>query len=294
MIFRQFSPVSPFRAVLLWTAGAGFVVLAGLLVREHVDALRAVQGEGLPLAAEVQSLERRLAILTEQTSALRITGDLTGGTAEEQVKLFVLPQGGASERTITLFNAVFDAWKAEGRVKNIAPIVVGKPETVHMSGVSSSLVRRSLQLRLSLHEEDLRDCVTLLRLAGLVTVEDALTPQERVTLLALSEAGNPAQITSLAQFLQTDLLQYLHDPLVADERLLNAFPTDTLTNCLRSFEKTSLIRDGAALARGPVGTVLLQQKLWPLPFLQVSSLEVQEEGDGWLGIDMKLWGYGRE
>jgi hypothetical protein len=269
------------------------LVLAGLLVQEHVETLRTVQQQGLPLAAEVATLERRLAILTKQTQALRLTGDIAGGTMEEDLRLFVLPDGGDGARAIALLNAVLDAWRADGRVKDVTPIVLGEPEPAAVEGVSDPLVRRTLRFTMQLRDEDLGDFTTLLRLAGLLTVEDALTSENRAELLALSEAGNPEQITSLSRFLSTNLLAYLRDPLVAEERLLAAFPTDALTAFLRTFERTSLIRDGMALARGPVGTVLLKEKLWPLPFLSVSSLEVEEKGGGWVRVEVQALAYGR-
>ncbi|MEK7218815.1 MAG: hypothetical protein AAB728_05115, partial [Patescibacteria group bacterium] len=231
-------------------------------------------------------------ILTQQTQALDLTGDIVGGAEEEDLRLFVLPAGGESARTIAVFTAVVDAWRAGGTVKDVAPITVGAPERATVAG-ADPLVRRTVRMALRMRNENLADFSALLCLAGLLTVEDAITPDGRKELLAISETGNPEQITSLKRFLSTGLLPYLRDPLAAEERLLAAFPTDALTAFLRMFERTPLIRDGMAFARGPVGTVLLTEKLWPLPFLTVSSLDVEEEEEGWVRVEVELMLYGQ-
>ena len=121
-----------------------------------------------------------------------------------------------------------------------------------------------------------------------------VSADDRDILLHASEEGDPEQVGALKEFLSTDLFSYLRQPGTAEEKLRQSFPSDTIVLFLRRFEQSDLVWEGSALARGSVGHYLQDQKMWPLPYLSITSLKQEDGADGWAKLTVTLEAYGRE
>lgn len=267
------------------------LTLAGLLLREHVRALRVAREETVPLAVESGDAERRVKMLQSQLEAIKLQAQVSGGSVAEELRLFVLPQGAEIERALLFLDGTFDVLRGQGRLLDVSPIVAGDAQD---SPVDGSLKERTLAFSMTLREEALPDLLRLLNLSGLLTVEDALRPEDRASLLALAEAEDPSRITAVKQYFSTDLFAYMRAPEETDDRLFASYSSAAFASALRRITLGAAFREESQLLHGPFGDMLDERKLWPLPFLFVAQMQVQEGKDGWREVQLALKAVGKK
>jgi hypothetical protein len=255
-----------------------FAGSAGLLYA-HVLKIRTMRDVGFPIAAEVQPLLRRKAMLSEQGEIAKLQASARGSSYREIYDLYVLPEKADAVRTLATIETLLthlrglgivrsidgiDSWDADGSSADISLSVTAAP------GGSAAIL-------------DLFD------LSGVLTVNDAFTDAERERLLALTERENPAVIAAIEQFLGGDLLQYATVPQLAESQLFKAVGTERFetdfraladSSRLRSFATTALLLDGA------------DDSLWPLPLFTVESAH-WEAVDGGERLTLRLRAHGK-
>ena len=270
------------------------LIAAALLVRAHAVAIGTMRTETLPLAADISPLQDRLAILEKQVEVSKLAAAVRPNSAEERLHVFVFPTDASLDRPVAVLNTAIDALRGEGNLRGTPSIIPGEAEPAASSGAGMRLVRRPLTLIATVNEQGMHSLLRLVDLSGLLTIQDALTPEQSQRLFALTEGENPAGIAALGQFLSTDLLSFLREPQVAEEHLLSSFSSDAFAASIRSIMQGSFFQDATALAKGAVGQALQREQLWPLPFLELSKTELKDAGNGWQTVCLSLWVYGRE
>ncbi|MDD4319217.1 MAG: hypothetical protein PHW10_02755 [Candidatus Peribacteraceae bacterium] len=271
---------------LLLLASAVLTVLSILLLREHAVAIRAMNNDVLPLAARATALEGRLEVLRRQVEASTLAAAMQTGSQEERLRMYVFPAG-TTERTVAFLNGVVDRLRERGDVREASAIRVGEPGPYALPGAREEMTVRPLSLTLVLREDGVRDVLRLLELTGLLTVYDALSPEQVRSFLALTEAENPTGVVALGQFLSADLLAYLREPRGFDDRFLASFSSEEFPAALRGISSSPAFRAWAEIARGQLGTFVQDGKLWPLPFLALDTAALTREGE-WQRLELTL------
>lgn len=263
-------------------AVALLVVSAGYLA-DHAKAVHDASEVSLPLVAELPVMERRLATLTEQVEMAELQAALRQGSQAEQVNVHILPEDPDFDRLIALFDVFRDVEEAEGVVAHMSAIDIGDPVT------QDNVRVRPLHLSFSAHDDGLKNFLSFVRLAGLLTVGDALSADERMLLIQRTEEENPTGIVALEQFFSTNLFDYAQDYRSYEEQVLRSFSSPTFHSAFRSITQSSLLKEARLLFDTNVGLVLHQHDLWPFPFFVIDTIHVERGASPkWQQVSVQL------
>lgn len=262
------------RACLRWFLALGLLASTALGMRLHADRLIALREQGLPQAAELPPLERRLAMLTAEVQLSEVQKELRSGSQEERLRVFVFPEALERERIVGYIDAVREILASRGLSRGTSRVTVGMP-----SPSTGEMTAVPVQTTFTVRTEGVEALVQAVRLSGLLTVSDALPPAGLQELLRTLEATHPADIVALEQFLATDLRAYAEQPHVYEDRLLNVVAAESFRDVFRTIVKASLLPEAQALLHGEPGRTLAEKGLWPSPFLLLTSVAMHPVGD---------------
>lgn len=276
-------------ALSAFVSGSALLGLSVVLLQSHVAALRTMQEQALPLAVHASELEKRVDLLHRQVEASALAADARVGSQEERLHMYVLPAPSSSDRTITLLNGLFDILRQHDDARDVSAIQVGDAVPLTLSGTEvHNFTSRTISFSLTMRESGARDLAHFLAFTGLLNVQDLLTSKQLQDLFALTENESPTGIVSLGQFLSVDLLTYLREPRGFDERFLASFSSNAFSELLHQIQASQTFRNASEMAKGPVGDFLAQQKLWPMPFLAVHAVTMEQGNDGWVRLEFVL------
>jgi hypothetical protein len=243
----------------------------------------------LPLVSTLPDLERRKTLLKQQVEVAELQASLRTGSFEEQVHVFVLPEEFDMERIVAIFDVLRQILEERGDIQNVSGITFG--DEVEIDGEISAL---PITLSITAHEEGLQTVHSLLKLAGTVTIADAVSTADLILLFQRTEAENPAAIVALEQFLSSDLLAYARDPRLSEDRIKKSFSSPGLQAILDELLTMSLLTDAKRILGGRVGEVLEQQELWPMPMITIEEESFRPgRSEGWGEVEITLRTYKR-
>ena len=265
------------------------VALSLSMVREVAESKQ----EAIPLAAALLSLERRSALLKAQVEASELHAALQDGSLPELLHVYVLPTADAgTKRLLALFDTVRDVLARAHLLAHLSPVEVS--DTLPSAAQEySSLLRRTVNVSATVRRGGVETLLALFDTAGLLTVADALEPQDRTLILERTLGENPAVLPALQQFLATDLHVYTKEPKAFEERLTRNFSDEGSTALIHRLLDSTRMREVQTLLGGDLGSILRDQKLWPLPFIGIDEVHLKELPDGLFSLELKLSAYVR-
>ncbi len=277
----------------------GFLVALALfagskeLISWHLSALADVRDQVLPLAAELPPLEDRLKLLKQQVELSELQATLRSGTAEEKLRAYVLPEGADLSRLVAFFDVLGSTLTERGVLRELSSITAEDPRPYDVpvrsdDGKQDPLQAQRLRFTAQVDSRGYEQLVALLDSSGLITVGDALGEDDLQKLFAITESENYAGIVPVEQFLSADLLEYLRDPTITDQRLTQAFPSEKFIQQFHELLDSSRLASVRTVLGGGLGDALSAQKLWPMPFLIPETLDVRERGDGWMDVEVTV------
>lgn len=278
-----------FRSFIGSPLALGFVSALSLflsvpLLAAHIQEVRTVRETSLPILAALPSLERRLALLKEQVEVTELDASLKTGSQLERVRVSVLPQEADVPRALATFEILRSTLENQGVVGSVSPIEVGKDQPR-----GDGLAAVPLTFQLSARDDGIRRVLAFVRLAGLVTVGDALTAFEKNALIHATEEENPSGIVMLEQFFSTDLFQYAQEPRSYEEQLKRSLQSEKFLTALAQATETSLLNDAKEFFQGPMGPAMQRAKLWPMEFLAVDRVELKPgSASDWYRLTLTL------
>ncbi|MDD5739571.1 MAG: hypothetical protein PHO20_02285 [Candidatus Peribacteraceae bacterium] len=278
-----------FRSIFGSPLALGFVGVLSLslavpLLTAHIQEVKAVRETALPLLAALPSLERRLALLKEQVEVTELQAALKTGSQLERVRVSVLPQEADVPRALATLELLRSTLESQGVVGSLSPIEVGREQAR-----SDGLAAVPLNFQLSARTDGVRRVLAFVRLAGLVTVGDALTTAEKNALIRATEEENPAGIIMLEQFFSTDLFRYAEEPRPVEEQLKRSLQSEGFLTVLEQATETSLLKDAKELFQGPVGPAASRARLWPMEFLAIDRVELKPgSSPDWYRLTLSL------
>lgn len=268
---------------------AAFSLLAGsgLLLWMHAASVREMREVGLPAAMALPQIEKRMDILTEQNEIAELQAALRGGSEEERLRVYVLPEEEEIDRLLATFDVLFSYLEQKRLLNSVGGVQVGEriPADEGLSALPVSF-------EAVVSPEGLSDLLLFAELSGLLTVSDALTSADIDALLALTEVENPASVAALENFLATDLLRYSEEPKPFEEQLRKSFSIAAEEH-LRALLDAPHLRRARALF-GQMAPVLRQQNLWPLRLLTIEKVTTETEKNGLVRVALTLHAYVRE
>ncbi len=265
---------------VLLCAALGCTVAAAASAREQVRQLQMFQSSVLPATAEIAGLQRRIAVLSDQEEASEAQRMVSGGISEEHLRAFMVPLSLSRERIVGFAEAVADALKKEGVLKDAAAVTIGDADDTRVASGATLLFT---PVSLTLHVRDdaaVAPALAAFDTAGALTVIDALSPQDIALLLSLSEQENPASIVSLEQFFDTDLLTYAQQSRAIEDQLLKSFTSPAFATALQAALQAERVQSLRRLLGGPLGERLSHDQLWPPPLLLLQGLSQKRQADG--------------
>ena len=260
-----------------------FLGLSVQLLALYVDDVRAMRDVGLPAALSLPDIQRRMGILKEQSDVAQLQASVVGGSSEEMLDMYVLPDESELDRLLATVDLLTTELQKQGQLSGLTPVNIGESADVSVNSAHNSsahFTKIPVNFEADVNEEGLKTLLLFQDLAGLLTISDALTKEEQSTLLNLTEQENPAAVTALETFLSTDLLSYVNNPKLAEEQLLKSFNSDTFEQSLHAIMKESPLHDVQALLLSSFGKALQTQKLWPLRFIIPTKTSLADKGDG--------------
>ncbi len=252
-------------ATALFLLGMAFFAGSAGLLTAHALTIRTMRDVGFPIAAEVQPLVQRKALLAEQTEIATLQASVRGDAYREIYDVYVLPEKADVTRTVAVLEALLTQLQQQGIVRSIGAIDTWKND-------GSSV---DVSLTVTAAPGGSATILSLLDVSGVLTVSDAFTEVERAALLELSEQENPAIIAAVERFLSGDLLQYAKVSELTESQLFQSVGTERFerdfralvdTSRLRSFAQTALLLDGGNSSAPQEGS-----SLWPLPLFTIEQ-----------------------
>ncbi len=263
------------RAYLRWFLALALLASTAVGMRMHANSMTELREQGLPLAAELPQLERRLNLLTAEVQLSEVQKELRNGSQEERLNVFVFPDTLQRERVIGYMDAVRNVLESRKLARGANRVTIGALEAG-----DSDIQRAPVQATFTVSTQGVSSLITMLRLSGLLTVSDALPSSALQDLLRPLEATHPADIVALEQFLATDLRAYAEQPRVYEDRLLNVVGAEGFRDVFHTVYKSSLLPEAQQFLQGDTGKELAQKGLWPSPFLLLKNFSMNPVGDG--------------
>jgi len=280
----------PIRTALFSAAGIAMLSAAGFLLAEHAAAVLEVREVSLPLVAEIPQFERRIAVLTDQVEMAELHAATSFGSQEESVNVYVLPEDIDFDRLLAVFDILGEELRDEKLLTEISEITMSDLIPAQEEGLSV----RSVSMKFAAHEDGVQMFLSLVKLAGLLTIGDTLSAEERLLLLQKTEEENPAGVVAIEQFFSTDLLRYAREPKTYETQLLRSFSSPSFTKTIEDTLQSPLLRDARRILGGAVGTRLQQYNLWPLPLMVLSDVRIHAGGaPGWFVLLVTVNVYSR-
>ena len=273
------------------TGGSVFLATAMFFLTLHAQAFRGMQ-EALPAAARIPALQARLSILGEQLEVAKVHAQLRSGSADEKIQHFVLPRELDIDRVMATVELIGTTTQKQKTLMHLSPVDIEEPEAFPM-GEGKTLIIHPLRFSAKVREEGLKEVLSAFDLAGALTIGDLLTSEYREALFQRTEEENPSAILSLEQFLSTELLSYARDPRPYEERLKKSYSSEAFLSTFQNIMRAPLISGAVRLLQSDFGAALERDHLWPLPFMTVNSVDVQEEPDGWYRAEFQILAYSR-
>lgn len=281
----MYFPRSPQAHLLL---GSGLLVFALALGVHHAVLLLDLQERGLPLAAEVPLLEERLESLQAQLAYSEEQQTQNDGSLEERLKAFVLPEGIDQDRIVHLFEVLTESLRKSSQLRSFSGLEIGTGADHALS--EGTAIRAPVSFHATVTEEGAVSLLSLLELAGSLTVGDVLTPDELSVLTERLDREESTALVGLEQFLQGDLLSDARDPNASEDKVLRSTPSEQFMTLFRGTLHSSALARSRATLRD-MGTTLRSEKLWPLPFLTIDSVELKDVGGDWFDFSATISAY---
>lgn len=261
------------------------ILLSVLLLMGHILEARRARDIGLPLAAVIPDLEKRLHVLEEQVELARVHAAIDRGAPEEFVHVYVLPKDASMDRVVASLEALRDVLFKDGQLTKMTAIDIG--EKVTEGGATTWPVRFTV----SVNEEGLRTMSLYLRIAGFFTVADVLTEQDIEQLFLYAESENPVGIIALEQFLSTDLLTYTGEYQSLMDMVRKSFVSPAFDRLFTGLQENSLLREVRLLLGGPLGERLRRDNLWPLRFMTLDTVTttLKEKGEREVQFEVSVY-----
>lgn len=268
-------------------AAFSLFLYAGTSVFLQARIIRAVGREVVPILQRLPDAERRRQALRAQLEAADIEQSVRGGSHDELVRSFVLPEKAEWDRTLATVELTADWMRYRGMLVSLAPVEMGPA-----ADAGEGMTVQPLGLEAELTPDGARTWFSLLSLMGAVSIGDVLSPQRRSTLLEETERGSRAALTSVETFLAADLLRYAREPKPVEEQLRRSFGEEFMPAIDAVLEDPvlALSRD---LLGGELGRELERQGLWPARFLSADAADVRTLPNGNVRIRLRLLAWGR-
>ncbi|PIQ75748.1 hypothetical protein COU78_00050 [Candidatus Peregrinibacteria bacterium CG10_big_fil_rev_8_21_14_0_10_49_24] len=278
------------RAALFLTTGVVMLTASGSLLSTQASAVLSVREVSLPLVTQIPSLERRLSTLTDQVELSQLNAAMKTGSLEERVNVFVLPEDIDYDRLLLVFDILSQELSSQGIFTEISDVTVSDP----IPSAESGLFQRSVSMKFAAHEQGVQQFLSLIRMAGILTIGDTLSTEERRLLLVKTEEENPAGIVAIEQFLSLDLLRYAREPKTHEAQLMRSFSSPSFIKTLEDMLQSPLIRDVRRILGGNIGESLERYSLWPLPFMTLQDVRIQSgKAPGWYALGVQLQVFSR-
>ena len=251
----------------------GFVLLAcsTVLLTKHVRVIQGVQQVSVPLVARLGELEHREEALRSQLEISQLHSAVQVGSLGEKLDVYILPKESQLDRLVALFDILYEVLQRQGIASEMSEIEIGDPFSFEENGVRAL----PITVRFTAHKDGIDQILILTRVAGLLTVGDALTEDEVALLFRSTEEENPAGIVALEQFLSLDLLRYVRDIRAHEDQLLRSFVSPAFESALQNVTQASLLRDARRILEGDFGRALDEKRIWPLQFLVVQEARLE-------------------
>jgi hypothetical protein len=270
-------------------ASIALLGLAGHLAITHVQVISDVRATVVPVVSGLPALERRYALLSEQVELSELQAALRVGSHEERVRVYVLPEQFDIDRLVALFDVFSLAIPRSEDIASMSAVEFGTPQSAG-DGLESMPIR----VTFTANERGAEELMRFFRFAGVLTVADTLSQSEMSALLVGIEETTPAGIVPMEQFLSTDLLAYAQDSKPIEERLRRSFMEGDGSSIIQQLLASPVLRDARAFLGGPAGSLIAQQKLWPMPMITVEELRaVPGRAPGWHTLSFVLHTYRR-
>jgi hypothetical protein len=275
----------PLHTVALYAAAVAMLTASGGLLTAHALIIREVRDVSVPLLSDLPTLERRLSVLKEQVERSELEEELSVGSLGEKLSVYVLPESTDVDRVVSIFDQLEQTLDRGGLLSGARDITIDDAEDYTVEGIRA----RRLHTSFAAHDTGIAQVMTLVRLAGLLTVGDALMDEELQLLFQASEEENPAGIVALEQFLSLDLLSYTRDARAHEDNLRRSYSSPAFEQVLQGVLQSSLLRDARELFQGDFGRSLSERRLWPVQFMVLDSIKLQPGSvEGWHNVELTV------
>lgn len=267
----------------------GLLGLSAFLLITHANTILRVRDVSVPLVAKLPGLERQLNVLKEQVELSELHATTRTGSHEERIHVYVLPEEPDLDRLLATIEVFQESLRRKGQLGATSSIDLREEEKL-----SDDVSVQRMTAQFAVTDPGIRTILQFVQVAGVLTVGDALQPDELDFILRKTEEENPAGIVALEQFLTTDLFAFSRNPKLYTERVFRSFSSDSFHEALLTILQSSLLRDSQELFGGEFGQAIERAHLWPVQLIRLGGAELKQGGsEGWYRLTLDLLVYSR-
>lgn len=244
----------------------------------HVQVITVARSVALPRLASITMLEQTADTLQKQVELAELQAATRSSLIQEQLAAYVLPQHIDMDRLVAVIDLYTQYYTQVDLLQDDASFSIN---------TLPSEAKARVHLTAVIHENAIEDLTQFISLSGLLTVYDAFTPEQRAVLIERVEQENPTAITELESFFSSQLVEYARNPQAVQERVLRSFESAQFSNFFVAVIDASTLPKAVDFFASGYGKSLIQNHLWPLPFMQLEYIE-QTKGSakGWHSVDL--------
>jgi len=261
-IFRS-SAASP----LLFAIGCVSAILACGLVASYVRTFELKRDTAVLVGTSLPELKTSVALLQSSVEAERIFARQARAAREEQAAAYVLPATSPVPRGVLAIEqlslALRDASNGGFSLRSLSFSPGTENHGTHKTQKGTLVVDGAFS--------DVAKLLGALSIGGDMMVRDALDEGVEQEFLRTVGTDEPLALKAAQDFLYRDLLEYASVPDIAEQGALS-----TVSDFARADLRSMLLAGGLSSVReslGPVASRLKERKVWPLPLIDVASID---------------------
>ncbi len=259
------------RGLIYCAVGLLLSVGACGMLATHVSLFSQKRDTAVMIGIQLPELTSAVSLLSVSVDVERIFATQALAAREEQAAVYILTDGSPVQRTVKTVQEISRSLGESGdfALEKLTFDPNPKDQVSYKTLSARAVFRGSFQ--------NMARMLAVLGFGGDMMVRDTLSPEVQDTFLRQIEANAPLSLRHAEDFLYLDLMQYAAEPDKHEQRMLQDVPSSAVSDIRATLLQAGL--GNVRVAFSGIASGLFEKGLWPIPLMNVRSLE--RTGDLW-------------
>ncbi|MSR67248.1 hypothetical protein EXS65_00250 [Candidatus Peribacteria bacterium] len=259
--------------ITLFTLGILLSVAACGLLIAHTRSFSLKRDTAVMIGTTLPELRSTVSLLKANQEAEQHFFRSALSAREEQASVYILPAGPAASRAVSVLQSIARVLRETGESQGSID-ALSFQEKASDHGDYKTV---SATLKMTSDFRFVARFLSILALSGDMMIRDVFSDEASSTFLRQVNESAPLSLKAAEDFLYGDLLTYAAEPDQVEQAMLQDIPEEMQPD-IRAFVLASGLAD-VRRSLSDIAPNLKKERIWPLPFLTVDSL--QRDGEKW-------------